>query len=116
MFLLAKDLISSRKIGNLHESRSTVREICYANPMVSRCHGVLFSFCAHYWYAFSSQIWLGTLGTIYKTTQMNPDEKREFYKSLRERINQLRMNHLFEEPCPLYEPEWDDDEEYEGEL
>ena len=24
----------------------------------------------------SSQIWLGTLGTIYKTTQMNPDEKR----------------------------------------
>ena len=47
---------------------------------------------------------------------MNPDQKREFYKQLRERINQLRMNHLFEEPCPLYEPEWDDDEEYEGEL
>ena len=41
--------------------------------------------------------------------QMNPDQKREFYKSLRERINQLRMNHLFEEPCPLYEPEWDED-------
>ena len=40
---------------------------------------------------------------------MNPDEKREFYKSLRERIYQLRMGHLFEEPCPLYEPEWDDD-------
>ena len=84
--------------------------------MVSRCHGVLFSFCTYYWYAFSPQIWLGTLGTIYKTTQMNPDEKREFYKSLRERISQLRMNHLFEEPCPLYEPEWDEDEEYEGDL
>tara|TARA_B100000085_G_scaffold152387_1_gene138497 strand:- start:831 stop:995 length:165 start_codon:yes stop_codon:yes gene_type:complete len=40
---------------------------------------------------------------------MNSDEKREFYKSLRERINQLRMGHLFEEPCPLYEPEWDDE-------
>ena len=40
---------------------------------------------------------------------MNPDQKREFYKFLRERINQLRMNHLFEEPCPLYEPEWDED-------
>ena len=40
---------------------------------------------------------------------MKPDERREFYKSLRERINQLRMNHLFEEPCPMYEPEWDED-------
>ena len=40
---------------------------------------------------------------------MNPNEKREFYKQLRERIHQLRMGHLFEEPCPLYEPEWDDD-------
>ena len=39
---------------------------------------------------------------------MNSEEKREFYKSLRERIHQLRMSHLFEEPCPLYEPEWDD--------
>tara|TARA_A200000159_G_scaffold118218_1_gene112030 strand:- start:1109 stop:1273 length:165 start_codon:yes stop_codon:yes gene_type:complete len=40
---------------------------------------------------------------------MNPNEKRDFYKSLRERIKQLRMDHLFEEPCPMYEPEWDDD-------
>ena len=24
-------------------------------------------------------------------------------KGLRERIKQLRMEHLFEEPCPLYE-------------
>ena len=34
---------------------------------------------------------------------MNEDEKREFYKGLKERIKQLRMQHLFEEPCPLYE-------------
>jgi hypothetical protein len=39
---------------------------------------------------------------------MNADEKREFYKGLRERIKQLRIEHLFEEPCPLYE---DTDEE-----
>ena len=42
---------------------------------------------------------------------MKDDEKREFYKSLRERIKQLRMEHLFEESCPLYEPDWDDEEE-----
>ena len=40
---------------------------------------------------------------------MNSEDKREFYKSLRERVYQLRMGHLFEEPCPFYEPEWDDD-------
>ena len=39
---------------------------------------------------------------------MTPDEKREFYKDLKERILQLRMGHLFEEPCPLYEPGWED--------
>ena len=39
---------------------------------------------------------------------MEAEERREFYKQLRERISQLRMQHLFEEPCPLYE---DDDEE-----
>ena len=39
---------------------------------------------------------------------MNSDEKREFYKGLKERIKQLRMEHLFEEPCPLYEPEEDE--------
>ena len=27
----------------------------------------------------------------------------------KERIKQLRMAHLFEEPCPLYEPEWEED-------
>ena len=41
---------------------------------------------------------------------MTDDEKREFYKQLRERIHQLRMSHLFEEPCPLYEDE--DDEHF----
>tara|TARA_B100002019_G_scaffold284987_1_gene293396 strand:- start:1184 stop:1309 length:126 start_codon:yes stop_codon:yes gene_type:complete len=39
---------------------------------------------------------------------MSEDEKREFYKELRERIYQLRMSHLFEEPCPLYEDFEDD--------
>jgi len=38
---------------------------------------------------------------------MDKDEKREFYKNLKERIKQLRMEHLFEEPCPLYEPDED---------
>ena len=28
---------------------------------------------------------------------------------LRERIHQLRMGHLFEEPCPLYEPDEDNE-------
>ena len=40
---------------------------------------------------------------------MDKDEKREFYKGLKERIKQLRMEHLFEERCPLYEPTEDDD-------
>ena len=43
---------------------------------------------------------------------MNSDEKREFYKGLKERIKQLRMEHLFEEPCPLYEPEEDENVQY----
>ena len=47
---------------------------------------------------------------------MNPDQKREFYKSLRERIHQLRMDHLFEEPCPLYEPEWEEDHYWDCRL
>jgi len=38
---------------------------------------------------------------------MDKDEKREFYKGLRERIKQLRMEHLFFFFFPLYE----DDEE-----
>ena len=47
---------------------------------------------------------------------MNSDQKREFYKSLRERIKQLRMQHLFEEPCPLYEPEWEEDHYWDCRL
>ena len=41
---------------------------------------------------------------------MNEDEKREFYKQLRERIKQLRMEFLFEEPCSLYDDDDDEDE------
>jgi hypothetical protein len=47
---------------------------------------------------------------------MNADEKREFYKGLKERIKQLRMGHLFEEPCPLYEPEWEEDHDWDARL
>ena len=43
---------------------------------------------------------------------MNENEKVEFYKSLRERVYDLRIAYLFEEPCPLYEPEMEDDEHY----
>jgi hypothetical protein len=39
---------------------------------------------------------------------MNEEEKKEFYRHLRERIYELRIAYLFEEPCPLYE---DEDEE-----
>jgi len=35
---------------------------------------------------------------------MTEDEKREFYKGLKERIKQLRMDWLFEEPS-TYEDE-----------
>ena len=69
---------------------------------------LVFSLCSYYRNVGSSSLWLGTLGTIYQKTQMNSDERREFYKGLRERILQLRMGHLFEEPCPLYEPGWED--------
>ena len=40
---------------------------------------------------------------------MTEDELREFYKGLRERIKQLRMTELFEEPS-TYEDELDDDD------
>ena len=39
---------------------------------------------------------------------MSADEQREFYKGLRERIHQLRMAHLFEEPCTFEDEEEDD--------
>ncbi len=47
---------------------------------------------------------------------MEKNEKREFYKGLNERIKQLRMQHLFEEPCPLYEPEWEEDHYWDCSL
>ena len=41
---------------------------------------------------------------------MTEDEKKEqSFKTLLERVKRLRMRELFEEPCPLYEPEWDSD-------
>ncbi len=40
---------------------------------------------------------------------MNKEERKEFYEQLKERINQLRMINLFEEPCPLYEPDEEED-------
>ena len=43
---------------------------------------------------------------------MSPEEKQEFYKELRERIYDLRIAHLFEEPCPFYEPDEDDEHAY----
>jgi len=39
---------------------------------------------------------------------MNSEESKQFYKEIRERMYELKIAHLFEEPCPLYEPEWDD--------
>ncbi len=41
---------------------------------------------------------------------LNEDDQRELHKQLRERIKQLRMDKLFEEPCSLYD-DLDDDEE-----
>ena len=40
---------------------------------------------------------------------MIEDEKKQFFKSLRERVYELKIAYLFEEPCPLYEPEEDDE-------
>ena len=40
---------------------------------------------------------------------MNEEERRVFYKELRERVYDLKIAYLFEEPCPLYEPEEDDE-------
>ena len=40
---------------------------------------------------------------------MNEEERKEFYHQLKERINLLRMRNLFEEPCPFYEPDEEED-------
>tara|TARA_B100001564_G_C20404295_1_gene562624 strand:+ start:270 stop:419 length:150 start_codon:yes stop_codon:yes gene_type:complete len=47
---------------------------------------------------------------------LNEDEQRELHKQLRERIKQLRMEQLFEEPCSLYDDEEDDDYHYFGDY
>ena len=39
---------------------------------------------------------------------MTEEEKEEFYKQLIERSNQLRLYYLFQEPCPLYEDEYEE--------
>ena len=39
---------------------------------------------------------------------LNENEQRELHKQLRERIKQLRIDKLFEEPCSLY----DEDDDY----
>ena len=39
---------------------------------------------------------------------MSEEESREFYKGLRERIYQLRMSHLFEEPWSFEDEDEDD--------
>ena len=36
---------------------------------------------------------------------MSKEEREEFYRQIYERTSQLRMQYLFEEPCPLYEEE-----------
>ena len=37
---------------------------------------------------------------------MDPDELRELYKQLRERVKQLRMREFFEEPNMFDEEDW----------
>ena len=36
---------------------------------------------------------------------MEEEKKEEFYKELIQKANDLRIQTLFEEPCPLYEEE-----------
>ena len=48
---------------------------------------------------------VGNIGNL-SIGSMTEDEKREFYKGLRERIKQLRMEWLLEEPST-----YEDDEE-----
>ena len=43
-----------------------------------------------------------------RTTMLNEDEQRELHKQLRERIKQLRMDKLFEEPSS-----YEDDDEWQ---
>jgi len=41
---------------------------------------------------------------------LNEHEQRELHKQLTERVKQLRMDQLFEEPCSLYDDEEDEEE------
>jgi hypothetical protein len=43
---------------------------------------------------------------------MKEEENQDFFKLLRERMYDLKIAYLFEEPCPLYEPEMEDDEHF----
>ena len=45
---------------------------------------------------------------------LNEDEQRELHKQLTERVKQLRMDQLFEEPCSLYDDEEGEEDEEEG--
>ena len=45
---------------------------------------------------------------------LNEDEQRELHKQLTERVKQLRMDQLFEEPCSLYDDDEDEEDEEEG--
>lgn len=38
---------------------------------------------------------------------MNEEEKKEFFEELAERVYQKHIECLFEEPCPLYEDDYD---------
>jgi hypothetical protein len=49
---------------------------------------------------------VGNIGNL-SIGSMTEDEKREFYKGLRERIKQLRMDWLFEEPSTFEDEEED---------
>ena len=46
---------------------------------------------------------------------LNEDEQRELHKQLTERVKQLRMDQLFEEPCSLYDDEEDEEDEDDNE-
>lgn len=38
--------------------------------------------------------------------------EKQFYKELRKRIKRMKADLLFEEPCPLYEPEYENEEQW----
>ena len=46
------------------EPRSTVRQVCDANPVVPWCYGVSPCICSHPWNVGSASLRLGALGTI----------------------------------------------------